>query len=482
MDRQSGWQGVTKMNEIINALIKKFNLRLPSTKKNDSRICHQTITIPARQLQLRRQLQARQSADFYYYIDIVGTCNLRCPSCAVGNYTELPPKGRMPLESYLAILDKISKEHPNEKISIDLYNWGEPGLHKQLGEIIIRTKDLGYHVGLSTNLNEFPRMKEVVKASPSYIRISLSGYYNQNYQQTHKRGDINLVKANMHQLRYYMDSMKSETIVEVGFHIYRTNFDVDFWKMKELCEELDFIFAPVVATLMPVEKAVKACDGEVIAEDQAIVQKLIATPAERMQLVAQLGGQKRDCQFRKVRTTINFDGSVALCCATFEKDKIIADNFLDIPRKELQAKKYRHPFCKTCMAHSLDMAFTGVDTALVQKRAVSVLGPRYEQFLDKWNVSLEPIVELDGKELTAQETFDLALNYEIKADFIRAKVLYQKLLAVFPRHSEGFFKLGLIFENEKNYVQAIECYQSAINVWPTHQPYREALNRCKILR
>ena len=69
----------------------------------------------------RRETEARVQADHYYYIDIVGSCNLRCPSCAVGNYPGQIPKGVMPLEKYKRIVEKIIAEHPGERLFIDLY-------------------------------------------------------------------------------------------------------------------------------------------------------------------------------------------------------------------------------------------------------------------------------------------------------------------------------------------------------------------------
>jgi MoaA/NifB/PqqE/SkfB family radical SAM enzyme len=434
-----------------------------------------------KQHRLRRSLSAKQSADFYYFIDIVGTCNLRCPSCAVGNYTELPPKGLMSLETYRAILEKIAREHPQERIFIDLYNWGEPGLHKQLGQIIRCTNEFGFGVGISTNLNEFPDLKEVVKANPTYIRISLSGYYNETYKQTHKRGDINLVKSNMHKLRYYLDHLNSDSIVQVGFHVYRTNFQVDFWKMKELCEELDFIFAPTIATIMPVEKAVNAVDGNVSTADEAIISKLVISPQDRFQFVAQKGLSKQDCQFRRVRTAINFDGSVPLCCATFEKAQIIADNFLTVSREEIQARKYAHSFCKICMARSLDFVFTGVDSGCIDEYAVSVLGPKYQEFLDEWNVSLEPVVNWNEVELKIQEAYDLAYQYEINADFLHAKKLYLALLAEFPRHGEARFRLGHIFEKENNKEESLRFYRSALKLLPSDNRYADAVKKFETL-
>lgn len=433
-----------------------------------------------KQLKLRRLLQQRQTADFYYLIDVVGTCNLRCPSCPVGNYPGGGAKGVMSLEMYRSILEKIEREHPNEKIFIDLYNWGEPGLHKQLSDIVRMTKEKGYGVGISTNLNAFLDMAKVVRESPSYIRISLSGYFNENYQKTHRHGDINLVKSNMHLLRQKIDLYKSDVIVQVGFHIYRTNFQEDFWKMKTLCEDLEFIFAPTLAALMPVEKAVKVVEGAPLDEDREILEKLVVPMDTRVKLLSNQRKNYRDCQYRQVRTTINFDGSVPICCATFEDSQIIAKNFLDHSRAEIQAKKYTHSFCKKCQACSLDMVYTNVEPHYVEDYAVSVLGRKYKKFLNEWNVPLDPVVEWEGRELSAQEAFHLSLKYEKRSDYDTAKKLYRAMIASFPRHGDALFKLGQILQIEGDTPEALKCFQAALAVWPTHPPYKEAVDKLSL--
>ncbi len=459
----------------VKLLTNKFDLM------RDSKIHSEEANRQAKntkiQHRLRRLLQARQTADFYYLIDIVGTCNLRCPSCPVGNYTELPSKGLMSLETYKKILDKIEREHPGEKIFIDLYNWGEPGLHKELGEIIRITKTKGYGVGISTNLNVFPDMKRVIEAGPSYIRISLSGFFNQTYQKTHKRGDINLVKSNMHLLRHWMDQKKSDVIIQVGFHIYKSNFQEDFWKMRQMSEDLGFIFAPTLAALMPVEKAVKAVDGLPLPGDEAILENLVVSTEKRVELLAKARPKYRDCQYRQVRTTINFDGSVPLCCATFEKAQIIASSFLETTRQEIQSRKYKHSFCKTCQVRSLDMVYTGVEPHLVDDYAVTVLGEKFKSFLDDWNVSLEPKVEWNNEELSVQDAFNLAHNYESSSDLNQAKQLYQQLITAFPRHGDALISYGRIFEGEGNFLKAQELYKSALAIWPSHKPYMSAVER-----
>lgn len=69
----------------------------------------------------------------------------------------------------------------------------EPVLHSQLVEFITIIKEHDMRCGISTNMNQFPNMREVVKAKPDYLRISLSGYTNETYRQPHRRGDITAI-------------------------------------------------------------------------------------------------------------------------------------------------------------------------------------------------------------------------------------------------------------------------------------------------
>src|SRR5438093_6818569 len=68
-----------------------------------------------------------------YLIDIVGTCNLKCPSCPVGNFSNSDfaetkrPKGFMEFELFEKIVAKAQKECAarGEPIQVLLYNWAE---------------------------------------------------------------------------------------------------------------------------------------------------------------------------------------------------------------------------------------------------------------------------------------------------------------------------------------------------------------------
>lgn len=332
------------------------------------------------------RLEEVTRADYYFAMDVVGTCTLRCPSCPVGNSVKQLPTGIMSIGVYQQILEKIQREHSQEVVFIDLFNWGKSALHKSLPEMITMANERKIGIGLSTNMNSFPKMREIIRAKPSYIRISLSGFSNDTYQQTHAGGDINLVKANMHLLRHHMNETGIEIPIQVGFHVYRTNFPSDFNAMRSLCDELNFYFMPSIATFMPLEKALHTEDDNyVTAQDRTLLDKLVVPMEERGRILGSSRTPTQDCEFRSRRTAINFDGSVALCCATFNNEQLISRNYLETTRKELHKRKYEHDFCTDCMDKNFDMIFTGVDSHLIEKRAAEMLGPQYSQFLeDKW--------------------------------------------------------------------------------------------------
>ena len=89
---------------------------------------------------------------FTYWIEIVGTCNLRCPTCPQGNFldNELSvgrnPTGFMELTLYKQILEKIKADNISDRVEIHLYTWGEPLLHPKVGGI--RNPDKGNGVFL----------------------------------------------------------------------------------------------------------------------------------------------------------------------------------------------------------------------------------------------------------------------------------------------------------------------------------------------
>ena len=160
----------------------------------------------------------------YYYIDVVGSCNLRCPSCPVGSLKNTGrPEGVMERTLFNRILDKIHQSYTAESVSICLFNWGEPLLHPQLPLLIDDVRRRGWPCVISSNMNCQVDMASIVSAGPTTWRISISGAKQSTYGRTHKKGRIDKVLRAMKSLREQMHIHRSDIDVEVFYHLYRSN-------------------------------------------------------------------------------------------------------------------------------------------------------------------------------------------------------------------------------------------------------------------
>jgi tetratricopeptide (TPR) repeat protein len=430
----------------------------------------------ALQHRLSRQLQMVQRADHYFFVDVVGTCNLSCPSCAVGNSAPQLAKGLMSAAVFNEILATLHREYgAYRRKFIDLYNWGEPGLHPHLADLIKAAKDQDFGVGISSNLNVFPDLRDAIKAGPNYLRISVSGMRNSNYQTTHRGGNIHAVKANMYHVREFIDRYRSQTIVQMGFHVYRTNFPEDFLEARRLCDELGFIFAPTIATVMPAEKVVAVAGGASGQFEPKLSEQLVL-PAERtLQILESSGPVTQDCQFRQARTTINFDASVSLCCATFNRDKIIDGDFRNATREDVTRKKYAHPFCGDCIKTHVNKLYTGIGAGELNAEAAKVLGPLYEMFLTLQNRIGNPDYVVIGSSF-----YDKTATYLRGMDALSrgqegwsaAEECFDALADGAPDFAEGYFQAGALARLKDNRKKAREMAATAQKLEPSNQTYR----------
>ncbi len=204
--------------------------------------------------QVLRRYNPREGASYIYVIDIVGTCNLRCPTCPVGN-SELGarPRGMMKAAMFREIVAKIRKELPSERPEVNLFNWGEPLLHPQLPAFIRLLRESGMVSNLSTNLNIKHGLDAVVRAGPDTLKVSLSGFSPDSYGRTHAGGDLALLQRNLRALREAIDRHKVGTHVWVGHHLYRNNLH-EVEAVRAMCTELGFAHHPIPAFYMPIER------------------------------------------------------------------------------------------------------------------------------------------------------------------------------------------------------------------------------------
>lgn len=297
---------------------------------------------------------------YQYSLEIVGSCNLRCPSCPVGNMnTREVAKKMIPKELFMKIIDKISIETPVKNPTISLFDWGEPTLHPELPFFIKYINSKNLRSRISSNLNTNADFEKIMYANPSEFKISLSGFYEKNYSITHKRGKISKVLENMKTIKSFKDQFGSTTKIIVGYHLYRHNLLEDFNEMKKLTEELGFIFEPDIAHFMPIEKILSLlkneCEADVqidvpeITEDDKQLIKILLTNPKKQYLKWKKNNQNSPCTRLEYKTAIRVDGSIPICCGVYSDKYIVAKNFLDLTFNEIKKRRDNYDLCTTCM-------------------------------------------------------------------------------------------------------------------------------------
>ena len=312
-------------------------------------------TVDPVQRRTLRRYAPREGNRYIYTIDIVGTCNLRCPTCPVGN-TPLDdrPRGFMDPALFDRILTKIVAESPHPDPQIWLFNWGEPLLHPELPRIVRSIRERGLESYLSSNLNVREKtLDALIAEDPTDLKISLSGASERTYEKTHVRGRFSVVERNMRVLRQCLDRHEASTRVWVGHHVYRHNRH-ELEDMANLCAELGFAHHPVPAFFQPLEALVQIAEGTY--SGNPVLEDLIEHPKHYIERFRQVRDDRFDCELRFNQTIINHDGSVALCCSVYTRPNQLDIQFLDYPREAIEARKYGHSFCSTCYRHGLQYA------------------------------------------------------------------------------------------------------------------------------
>lgn len=288
---------------------------------------------------------------FAFDIDVVGACNLRCPSCPQGNSEGYrPTHGHMEPELLAEIIAKAKTESLVSDIS--LFSWGEPLLHPRIHELVGCVRDAGITCHLSSNLNLLPDGDAIMAANPTSFKISVSGFTQEIYGYSHRGGNIERVKKHMVELAEAKRRTNSKTRIFVNYHRYRHNLKEESL-MREFAAGLGFGFQPVWALMFPLEKILGMHTGSskvsLTVEDQELIGRLVLPPRESLVVTQQYRTQP--CALRDSQLTLNFQGQVQLCCGIFDSDKFSIGNYLDLPLVEIQRLRETHEMCGICQHH-----------------------------------------------------------------------------------------------------------------------------------
>lgn len=324
------------------------------------------------------------------YVDVVGRCNLKCPSCPIGNTSHNHHVGGAMSATLLSdILKKAVAE--SDVNTVGLYNWTEPLLHPKIGDLISIVKSYGLRCLISSNLNLSKNIEDVVQAEPDFLRVTVSGFTNNIYQKQHAGGDVEKVKENMRELSSLIKKYKSKIDVEVYYLRWLGNLDEEVY-MQQFAENLGFRFVVDWAWLQPVEKniAILTDDESNYSEDDIATVNSLARPY--LETVEQLKKYSNvACPYINSVLALDCTGQVSLCCGVFDQDKYTLGNYMDFSLTELNHMKLQNgncqAICNQCMGYGLHALWGVQDPDLDKLPILYVL----ETYANKLGSSLASI-------------------------------------------------------------------------------------------
>ena len=302
----------------------------------------------------------RESDTYVYVIDVVGAAY---PGGATGPARTAsdadPLGGHMPNDLFERILDKIVADAVADRPVVWLGNWGEPLHHPTLGALIQAVKQRGLSCHLKTQLSGDERLRELADANPDDVTVSWAPPAPLPPRPPlalpcaaapHPPTDLARVIANMRRLRQCLDLAQATTRVCVDQPLYRVG-EAAVAALTALCGELRFAHRPITVIARPLERLADLLDGRGATDPQWLA--LAEPPQAYLPRIAATRSKRHDCEWRFNQTVINPDGTVVLCRGVVDTSNRTGLRFIGTPHAELEAARYRHPFCTTCMQHGL---------------------------------------------------------------------------------------------------------------------------------
>lgn len=309
---------------------------------------------------------------FNYQVDVSGACNLRCISCPRGNAPVHRKPGFMSLATYQKLVRKILADDPWTGI-ITLYNWGEPLLHRELPSIIRATHDAGLLSAISSNLALEKDFEEVVRAAPTWFRISNSGW-GTNYEITHTGARWGTFLANCRRLAEYRDRHAPQMFVELFFHIYAHNRG-DFPLMKALCDELGFTLRYRHAALAPLDNVERVIEGRPLAPEVEKTRALQFLSVEEVMAIAGASPERdRPCYYER-HLWIDWDCTIAHCMEWYAPQLTLLDrSFLEATLEEIEEARATSEHCRNCKARGIHRAYCvfADESLIAQKSSIPI--------------------------------------------------------------------------------------------------------------
>lgn len=247
-----------------------------------------------------------------YGIDIGNFCNLKCPLCPTGTNCQDRKKKFMTFADYKIIFDKIK----DYAFVVNLYNWGEPFLNKDVFKIIKYTKENSVGVLLSTNLNHMAdeMIDKIINLKLDKMVLSIDGASQETYGEYRRGGNFNKVIENLRKIVKRKKELNSNYPRIVWQYLINKKNEQDIKKAKMIAKELgikiNFLY---MRTSQLIRK--KGWKLNKKLNEEWISENFKGSPKEASSTI----NTKGPCLYPFKQLYVNPEGTTSPCCALYDE-------------------------------------------------------------------------------------------------------------------------------------------------------------------
>ncbi len=256
-------------------------------------------------------------------VDITNVCQLRCPLCPTGLEAHDRVSTHFDYDKFIKLMDEIG----DYLFFLDFYNWGEPLLHKRIEEFIHIARNKNISCGISTNLSlklTDERIRKIINSGLNEMVVSVDGASQEVYEKYRRRGDYELVIANIRRFVELKKEMGAQTpcitwrFLVFGFNEHQIETaralaaEIGVDSFVATSAYLDEGFYPVpeaerksMDNWHPSLEEYQLYSGQ--REDGTFIPKYKPDVPNR-------------CDWHYMSSAINADGNIAPCCALFSSE------------------------------------------------------------------------------------------------------------------------------------------------------------------
>ena len=157
------------------------------------------------------------------FLEVNNICNLKCPFCMTGKgIYGGRAKRNMTFDEVKKVIDQVG----DYLYLVQLYNWGEPLLNKELFKMIRYIKSKNIFTMVSSNMTTLDEAKidEMIKSGLDYFKVAIDGVTEESYTQYRIGGDFAKVMDNFKMLMRKREELKSKLpLVEWQYVVFKHN-------------------------------------------------------------------------------------------------------------------------------------------------------------------------------------------------------------------------------------------------------------------